>query len=395
MQPKPSNSRFSARLGQKVVVSTADEKIEAFVPPKLPPTPEIETKTLYPLLDVANQSLGRLDEISAILPDTPFFLYMYLRKEALLSSQIEGTQSTLSDLLLYENKEPTNSLNDDLQEVFNYISAMNHGLARMQGDNFPLSSRLVCELHGILLSSGRGKNQMPGEFRRTQNWIGGTRPGNAQFVPPPHQEVPDLLTNLEKFIHESTPEIPALIKIGLVHAQFETIHPFLDGNGRLGRLLITFMLCHQGILREPMLYLSLYFKTHRQQYYDLLQQVRETGDWEAWLEFFLEGIIETSKQAIDTAHEIRSLFEKDEEKIKTLRQSSASAFRVHQLLQKNPYVTAGIAAEKTELSVPTTMKSIQHLKDIGILVEVTKSKRGQTFVYENYLNILKKGTEPL
>ena len=270
-----------------MALSTVGERVEAFIPPPLPPAPPVRMDRLNSLLDNANLALGRLDGMTSVLPDTDLFLYMYVRKEALLSSQIEGTQSSLSELLLFERAELPGVTLDDVQDVANYVAAMDHGLARIR-EGFPISLRLIRGIHEKLLSKGRGSKRQPGEFRRSQNWIGGSRPGNAVFVPPPPGQVPDLMSDLEKFIHADTPEIPALIEAGLVHVQFETIHPFLDGNGRLGRLLIAFLLCTQGILKEPILYLSLYLKTHRQTYYDLLQWVRDRGDWEAWLEFFLE-----------------------------------------------------------------------------------------------------------
>ncbi|WP_242678925.1 Fic family protein [Rhodobacter calidifons] len=300
---------------------------------------------LYRQLERANRAIGRLDGVTSILPDTPLFLYMYVRKEALLSSQIEGTQSSLSDLLLFESEEAPGVPLDDVQEVSNYVAAMNHGLDRIR-EGFPLSLHLLREIHAILLEKGRGSTKQPGEFRRSQNWIGGTRPGNALFVPPPPENVLDLMSDLEAFIHTDTPEMPTLIKAGLVHVQFETIHPFLDGNGRLGRLLITFLLCTQGILKEPVLYLSLYFKTHRRQFYDLLQQVRENGDWETWLEFFLDGIAETSLQASEGAREILALFEADRHRIENLGRPAASALRVHQLLQQKPIIGIPAAAQR-------------------------------------------------
>lgn len=383
-----------SRLGQKVTISTAGEKAEAFVPPRLPPIPAVRMDGLYRRLESANRALGRLDGVTSILPDTPLFLYMYVRKEAVLSSQIEGTQSSLSDLLLFESEEAPGVPLDDVQEVSNYVAAMNHGLTRIR-EGFPISLRLVREIHDILLSKGRGNTKQPGEFRRSQNWIGGTRPGNALFVPPPPEQVLDLMSDLEACIHADTPEIPTLIKAGLVHVQFETIHPFLDGNGRLGRLLITFLLCTQGIVREPILYLSLYFKTHRQQYYDLLQQVREHGDWEVWLEFFLEGITETSLQAAEAAREILGLFEADRHRIESLGRPAASALRVHQLLQQTPLVGIPDASQKLGISAPTITKSIQHLEDLGIVGEVTGKQRGRMYVYTDYLSILSRGTEPL
>jgi Fic family protein len=381
------------RIGQKIAISTAGERAEAYVPPRLPPVPPIQMDRLYTRLERANRAIGRLDGVASILPDTPLFLYMYVRKEALLSSQIEGTQSSLSELLLFESEEAPGVPLDDVQEVSNYIAAMNHGLARIR-EGFPLSLRLIREIHEQLLTKGRGSTKQPGEFRRSQNWIGGTRPGNALFVPPPEQ-VMGLMAALETFIHDETPTIPFLIKAGLVHVQFETIHPFLDGNGRLGRLLITFLLCTHGILKEPILYLSLYFKSHRQHYYDLLQRVRDQGDWETWLEFFLDGITETSIQAADAAREILRLFEVDRHKIETLGRPAASALRVHQLLQQKPLIGINEAAEKLKISPPTVAKSIQHLEELGMIRETTGRQRGRRYVYKEYLNILNRGTEPL
>lgn len=387
-EPQPS------RLGARVAISTAGERAEAFVPPPLPPEPPVRMGKLYRLLEEASRAIGRLDGVTSILPDTPLFLYMYIRKEALLSSQIEGTQSSLSDLLLFETEEAPGVPLDDVQEVSNYVAAMNHGLARIR-EGFPISLRLMREIHEILLARGRGSAKQPGEFRRSQNWIGGTRPGNAVFVPPPPEQVPDLMSDLERFVHADTPEIPALIKAGLVHVQFETIHPFLDGNGRLGRLLITFLLCAQGILKEPILYLSLYFKTHRRHYYDLLQQVRERGDWEAWLAFFLEGVAETSVQAADAAREILNLFDADRDRIEGLGRPAASALRVHQLLQQKPIIAIPDVAQRLGISAPTIAKSVHHLERLGILREITGRQRRRLFAYDGYLQILNRGTEPL
>lgn len=383
-----------SRLGRHSIIAVGDERVEAFIPPPLPPVPPLRMEKLYRGLDEANQALGRLDGVTSILPDAQLFLYMYVRKEALLSSQIEGTQSSLSDLLLFESEETPGAPLDDVQEVSSYVAAMDHGLKRLRED-LPLSLRLIKEIHSILLAKGRGAAKQPGEWRRTQNWIGGTRPGNAVFVPPPPHEVMPLLSDLEKFIHAETPDIPPLIKAGLIHVQFETIHPFLDGNGRLGRLLITFLLCANDILKEPLLYLSLFFKTHRSLYYDLLQRVRRQGDWEAWLAFFLEGVTETSTQAVKAAREILALLETDRRRIETLGRPAASALRVHQLFQKRPILSVPIAARHLGLSIPTIRKSIAHLEDLAILRETTGKQRGRAFAYEAYLAILSRGTEPL
>jgi len=370
-----------------------DEVVKAFIPPPLPPVPQVRMERLYSLLEEANRAIGRLDGAASILPDTPYFLYMYIRKEALLSSQIEGTQSSLSDLLMFESELAPGVPLEDVQEVINYVAAMTLGLERLR--ELPISQRLIREIHEVLLSKGRGSSKQPGEFRRSQNWIGGSRPANATFVPPPPGLVPDLMSDLEKFIHADTPDIPGLIKAGLVHVQFETIHPFLDGNGRLGRLLITFLLCANGVMAEPLLYLSLYFKTHRQRYYDLLQGVRERGDWEAWLEFFLTGIAEISLQASDTAREILRLFETDRRRIEGLGRPAASALRVHHLLQTRPFVAIPDAAAALGLSRPTIDKSIKHLIELGILRELTGKKRRRLFFYSAYMDVLNQGAEPL
>ena len=253
------------RLCRPAVTVAGGERVRALVPPPLPPQPPVDLARLAPALDAANRAIGRLDGVTSVLPGTPLFLYMYVRKEALLSSQIEGTQSSLSDLLLFETEAAPGVPLDDVVEVSNYVAAMSHGLERIR-DGFPLATRLMREIHARLLAGGRGATKQPGEFRHTQNWLGGTRPGNAAFVPPPPDQVADLMSDLEHFIHRDTPDLPPLVKAGLVHVQFETIHPFLDGNGRLGRLLITLLLCTSGVLREPLLYLSLFLKTHRSLY---------------------------------------------------------------------------------------------------------------------------------
>lgn len=384
----------TSRTGRYAVTAVAGERVKAFIPRPLPPKPPIRMEGLYRMMDEASRSIGRLDGVTSMLPDTPLFLYMYVRKEALLSSQIEGTQSSLSDLLLFESEEAPGAPIDDVQEVSNYVAAMDHGLARLR-KGFPVSLRLIRDIHEILLSKGRGAGRQPGEFRRSQNWIGGTRPSNAAFVPPPANEVPVLMSDLEKFIHAGTPEIPPLIKAGLVHVQFETIHPFLDGNGRLGRLLITLLLCANGILREPILYLSLFFKTHRSHYYDLLQRVRLKGDWEAWLAFFLEGVAETSAQAASAAREILNLFDMDRRRIESLGRPAASALRVHELFQTRPIISVPTAASRLGLSAPTVRKSMANLMGLGIVREITGRQRGRLFVYDAYLVILARGTEPL
>ncbi|MBD3343813.1 MAG: Fic family protein, partial [Chitinivibrionales bacterium] len=290
--------------GHYKTISTVGEKAQAFIPAPLPPSPSIDwAPQLREKFDQAHVALGRLDSVSRLLPDTSLFLYMYVRKEAVLSSMIEGTQSSLSDLLLFEMDEVPGVPTDDVQEVSNYVAALYHGLELLK-KGFPLSLRLIREIHGVLLSKGRGSKHTPGEFRKSQNWIGGTRPGNAAFVPPPADYLMVCLGKFELFLHDQPQPTPVLLKAALAHVQFETIHPFLDGNGRLGRLLITLLLCEQKILGQPMLYLSLYFKTHRRYYYELLNNVRVHGDWEAWLDFFAEAVIITANQAVGTAQQL-------------------------------------------------------------------------------------------
>ena len=382
--------------GNYILTSSVGEEVRAFVPDPLPPTPDLElTSEDHDLIEQANRALGRLDGVTTLLPDTQLFLYLYVRKEAVLSSQIEGTQSSLSDLLLYESDEVPGVPMDDVVEVSNYVAALNHGLSRLD-EGFPLSLRLLREIHGILLREGRGSEKEPGEFRRSQNWIGGTRPGNATYVPPPPNKVMQCMGALEKFLHDDPVRMPTLLKAGLAHVQFETIHPFLDGNGRVGRLLITLLLCEEGALTKPILYLSLYFKTHRQQYYELPQQVRDDGAWNEWLRFFFRGVRETSNQAVEAARSILELFDEDRRTIRdNLGRAAGSALRVHEHLQENPVVTTRRAAEEISLSRPTITSALDNLQDLGIVREMTGKERYRVYAYDDYLDILDEGTEPL
>jgi Fic family protein len=379
--------------GHYVTISTVGEKARAFVPAPLPPKPAIEwTPELRSKFDQAWLSIGRLDSISTFLPDISLFLYMYVRKEAVLSSMIEGTQSSLSDLLLFELDIEPGVPMDDVREVSNYVAALDYGLKRLV-EGFPLSLRLIREMHGVLLSRGRGSDQAPGEFRRTQNWIGGTRPGNAAFVPPPAEQVLECMGKLELFLHDQPEPTPALLKAALAHVQFETIHPFLDGNGRLGRLLITLLLCERKVLREPMLYLSLYFKTHRQYYYELLNNVRLTGDWEAWLDFFAEAVIVTAGQAVDSARQLIDLANEDRDRISRLGRATASTLRVHRALMERPITTSGWLVEKTGITPATVNKCLGHLERLGVVLELTLRKRNRLFSYVRYVEIMNQGTE--
>lgn len=319
---------------------------------------------------------------------------MYVRKEALLSSQIEGTQSSLSDLLLFESDFSPGVPLDDVKEVSNYVAAMNLGIERL-GEGLPISGRLLKEIHSTLLRTGRGSTQDPGNYRRSQNWIGGTRPGNAIYVPPVPQKVDDCMSDLERFIHNRKIHFPLLVRAAFAHVQFESIHPFLDGNGRVGRLLITLMLHAAGALQEPVLYLSLYLKTHRETYYDLLQRVRTKGDWEQWLHFFLEGVEKTSLQAAEAATLIVELFQEDRKRIQSLGRSAGSALQVHHYAQTRPVFSVPAASRKLPVSLPTIRKSIRHLVDLGVLSETTGKRRDQVFMYTDYVAALSQGTEPI
>lgn len=369
------------------------EPYAAFIPAPLPPDPPIlYDAELQELSDRANRELGRLDGVSTLLPNPALFLYMYIRKEAVLSAQIEGTQSSLSDLLLYENEAEPGVPLVDVQEVSNYVAAMEFGLARLKG-GFPLSLRLIREIHGILLRGTRGAEKNPGEFRSSQNWVGGTHPGHATYVPPPPHEVMPFMGALEKFLHDDPVRVPLLIKVGLVHAQFETIHPFLDGNGRVGRLLITLLLCAEEALAQPLLYLSLYLKQHRQDYYGALQRIRTHGDWEGWLKFFLRGVAEVSRQAGDTAQHGMAMFEAHRAAIQGLGKGAASALRVYDRLRQRGILSIAVAARDLGMSQPTVGSAILRLEKLGIIRELTGKKRDRLFEYHPYLDLLREGTE--
>ena len=379
--------------GRYEVTSTAGERVLAFVPAPLPPVPPLEIEgELQRALEPALLAVGRLDSLSTLLPDTELLLYAYVRKEAVLSSRIEGTQSSLSDLLLFELDEAPGVLLDDVQEVSNYVAALDHGLARLRS-GFPLSNRLVREIHGVLLSRGRGSDKDPGEFRRSQNWIGGTRPANAVFVPPPHTLVQHCMNELERFLHDPETALPVVVRAGLAHVQFETIHPFLDGNGRVGRLLITLLLCHAGLLREPLLYLSLYFQQNRTAYYAHLDSVRREGDWEAWLAFFLRGVRETAEGAVSTAQRLVALFAEDRERIVPKGRRAASALRVHDALEARPLASMQGVCTRSGLSFPAAASAMKLLVELGIARELTGKRRGRVFAYDRYLAILNEGTE--
>jgi Fic family protein len=382
--------------GHYIAISSAgSEKCRAFVPNPLPPDPAIQlSPEIQDLMERATLALGRFDGMTTILPDPSLFLYSYVRKEAVLSSQIEGTQSTLSDLLLFENEAISTVPLDDVREASNYVFALQHGLRRIK-EGMPVSLRLLKETHAILLSKGRGSEKEPGEFRRSQNWFGGSRPGNATFVPPPPDYLMDCLGALEKFLHNDPVKTPLLIKAALAHVQFQTIHPFLDGNGRIGRLLVSFLVCVEGAIREPILYLSLYFKKNRQEYYDLLQDVRINGDWERWIAFFLTGIQHTAHEAASTARRLMVLAADDEQKIQTLGRGAGSALRVHGLFKRQPLTSIAGASKILNLSFPAVTTALSNLQKLGVVDEITGKQRSRLFAYREYLKILSEDTEPL
>ncbi len=376
-------------IGRYAVSVAGGEEVRAFIPAPLPPTPALElVGPVRNALDTALLALGRLDGAAATLPDAHLLLYTYVRKEAVLSSQIEGTQSTLDDLLAHELGEAPGVPVEDVAEVSRYVEAMTHGLQRLR-DGFPLSNRLLREMHGILLAAARGAQKTLGEFRRSQNWIGGTRPGNAAFVRPPPQDVERCMGELERFLHS---DAPALVKAALAHAQFETIHPFPDGNGRIGRLLITLLLCHDGVLREPLLYSSLYFKQHRQQYYSELNGVRESGDFERWLDFFATAIRVSAEQGSKTGQLISAVFQEDRSRLKDLGRQAPTALLVQEALQAKPLTTIAALTQSTKLTTPTVTQALRELEKLGIVRETTGRARGRIFAYARYIDALNAET---
>lgn len=383
--------------GRYVPGSLANSRYQAFVPDPLPPQPplDLSSQNLIGRKERADQALGRLDGITLMLPEPELLLYQYVRKEALLSSQIEGTQSSLADLLLYEIDEAPGVPVDDVEEVSNYVAALNHGLRRLREDDFPLSLRLIREMHALLLRGSRGSSKQPGEFRQGQAWIGGATPARAHFVPPPPEELDAALSAFERFLHAPASEMPPLVKAALAHVQFETIHPFSDGNGRLGRLLIALVLCREGVLREPSLYLSLYFKSRRAEYYDRLNAVRLRGDWEGWLGFFLDGVAETAQQAVETAQRLLALMASDRAKIASLGARSGSVGLVFEQFARRVLLSVSQVTPHLALSAPTVRSAISTLSDMGIVNELTGQRRHRIFAYEAYLDILSEGAQPL
>lgn len=374
--------------GRELIQRVPGESFRAFVPQPLPPNPSLVwDSNILDALERANRALGLLDGLSLLLPDITLFLYYYVRKEAVLSSQIEGTQSSLSDLLLFESEELPGVPLDDVREVSNYVKAVNYGSERIAA-GAPLTLRLIREIHAVLLAQGRGEDKQPGEFRRSQNWIGGSRPGAAAFVPPPPAEVMPCLDAWEKFLHDIPERTPTLLKAALLHVQFETIHPFLEGNGRIGRLLIPLLLVYEKALEQPLLYLSLYLKAHRSTYYDLLQAVRLEGDWEAWVGFFLEGVAVTAEEATSMAQAIFRQTNEDGKRIEGLGRISGTALRLHHWMQRKPVFTIGEATRSLQLTPQTIINSLQRLESLGLVQEVSGRQRGQIFVYGSLLKLL-------
>jgi Fic family protein len=366
----------------------------AFIPKPLPPDPPIDLDAeILDLLSRADRALGRLDGSTEVLPNPNLFVAMYVRQEAVLSSQIEGTQASLADILEYEADAARRSLPSDVGEVVNYIRAMNRGLDQLP--SLPLSLRLIKEIHGELLRDGRGSQRQPGEFRTSQNWIGtgGATIERATFVPPPPHEMLQALGSLELFLHDPRP-LPILLKCGLVHAQFETIHPFLDGNGRMGRLLITFLLVEQGVLRRPLLYLSSYFKQYRDEYYDLLQGVRVNGDWESWLKFFLRAVNEVGGSATETARRILRLREDHRQLIRERGTAKANAEHLLDRLFEQPILNVQQAADLVGVSFPTANNLVAQFTDLGVLEEITGGTRKRLFAYRKYLDLFNTHLPP-
>ena len=377
--------------GRYVRSAGGGEPFKAFIPAPLPPRPPIEwTPELRARFDAALVAIGRLDSVTELLPDAGLLLYSFVRKEAVLSSMIEGTKSTLADLLLFETDEEPGVPLDDVREVSRYVAALEHGFKRLRG-GFPLSLRLLREIRAVLLGGARNAALAPGEFRRSQVWVGGTRPGNAAFVPPPAAELHECLASLERFLNDVPGPASSLVKAGLVHVQFETIHPFLDGNGRVGRLLIALQLAADGLLREPLLYVSLHFKHHRQTYYELLNRVRTDGDWEAWLEFFADAVYESATGAVTAARRLLKLASRDVARIETLGRAAPSALAIHRAMQRRPIATAAKLGAITKLTPATVNKSLAHLEQLGIISELTRKKRGRVFSYSRYTRILNEG----
>ena len=368
------------------------ERVEAFVPRPLPVSdPPLDLGRLSARLQAAEHALRRLDLAAEMVPSVDWFLYAFVRKEAVVSSQIEGTQATLVDLFQFESEERESDA--DIQEVCNYIDALKFAREQLGAPKgLPISVRLLNEIHRRLMHGVRGAHKAPGQVRRTQNWIGGSRPGNAVFVPPPPNRVPTLLGALERYLHGED-DLHPIARAGLAHVQFETIHPYLDGNGRIGRLLISLLLEHWNVLAHPLLYLSLHFKRHQAEYYRRLGAVRSDGDWEGWLDFFLDGVATIGEEAVDTARQLYAVVNTDRVRILDSSSSSLAAVRLFESLPRNPIVTINSIMRILETTKPTAGRAVDALVDAGILREMTGRQRGRSFAYQKYLDLLRAGTD--
>lgn len=371
------------RTGRYVTQGTGKGRYKAFIPNRLPLAFKLDDH-IQARLSQADIALGRLDGIAEILPGVDFFMFMYIRKEATLSSQVEGTMATFSDALKAEANIRSAEIHDDVDEILNYVEAMNYGLKRLE--ELPLSLRLIREIHGVLLSGVRGSGKTPGQFRKSQNWVGGHDIQTASYVPPPAHEIPALLSNLEKFMHEESP-LPSLTKAGLLHAQFETIHPFLDGNGRIGRLLITFYLCQQEVLNKPLLYLSEFFKENREEYYARLNAYHGSDDIEGWLRFFLDGVSVTAKRSVETARKVLSLRERDIRKVTDAGGSVQKALLLLDALFCTPMVMIKDVERLVGIKNPNALSLTDRMVRLGILKEITGQKRNRVFVYDEYVSL--------
>ena len=384
------------QTGTYEVTTTAGETVKAFVPAALPPTaPPLAVEGALPeRLRTAETALARLELASAMVPSIDWFVYGYVRKEAVVSSQIEGTQATLVDLLNFEAQSTKEKPSEDVEEICNYLDAIKYARAQLHSEKGPpLSMRLLNDTHKRLMHGVRGHTKQPGEVRKTQNWIGGSRPGNASFVPPPPQRLPQLLSDLEHFIHDDNKALHPLLRAGLVHVQFETIHPYLDGNGRMGRLLVALLLEHWKLLSQPLLYLSAFFKQHRDEYYRRLTAVRVEGDWEGWLDFFLDGVATIADEAASTARTLHALVGKDRERLLKADDATVLALRVFEVLPRKPIITVASVVADMKTTKPAATRAIEALIATKVLRENTGRKRDRAFAYRAYLDVLRVGTD--
>jgi len=377
--------------GTYVKSTTLGEVVQAFVPDSLPPkNPTLALEVYQDLNRKAEMALARLSGVSGLVPSVDWLLYSAIRKEALLTSQIEGTQASLTDLFDEEAGFKVSNT-DDVEEVTNYLQAFRLVQEQLRDPKgLPISVRLLCDAHRLLLNGVRGAGKQPGELRRSQNWIAGTRPGNAVFVPPPPENVPQLLTDMERFIHDGVTDLPPMVKVALIHAQFETIHPFLDGNGRIGRLLIATLFEHWGLLAEPLMYLSGYLKQHQAEYYRRLSNIRSEGDWEAWVTFFLEGVSVAAADAEHSIIEVASLIAADRKRLLQSPKAGPASYRLFEMLPMMPRFTIERVRQQLDTSFPTATAAVKVLEDLGIVTEMTGQKKNRSYSYQAYVELLSK-----